>query len=97
MIDFRLSSTDSKNLEGYIAKLRKKGFKVEKKTLEVKTPMTRGRVHTYKDTFYTISIETIQELLNLINITGTSLVIASSSSAEVTYPNEIEIYDYYRE
>lgn len=97
MIDFRLSSTDSKNLEGYIAKLRKKGFKVEKKTLEVKTPMTRGQVHSYKDTFYTISIETIQELLNLIDITGTSLVIASSSSAEVTYPNEIEIYDYYRE
>ena len=52
--------------------------------------------NTYKDTFYAISIETIQELLNLINITGTSLVIASSSSAEVTYPNEIEIYDYYR-
>lgn len=97
MTDFRLSSTDSKNLEGYIAKLRKKGFKVEKKTLVVKTPMTRGRVHSYKDTFYTISIETIQELLNLINIIGTSLVITSSSSAEVTYPNEIEIYDYYRE
>ena len=97
MTDFRLSSKDSKNLEGYIAKLRKKGFKVEKKTLEVKTPMTRGQVHSYKDTFYTISIETIQELLNLIDITGTSLVIASSSSAEVTYPNEIEIYDYYRE
>ena len=97
MTDFRLSSTDSKNLEGYIAKLRKKGFKVEKKTLEVKPPMTRGRFHSYKDTFYTISIETIQELLNLIDITGTSLVIASSSSAEVTYPNEIEIYDYYRE
>lgn len=97
MTDFRLSSTDSKNLEGYIAKLRKKGFKVEKKTLEVKPPMTRGQVHSYKDTFYTISIETIQELLNLIDITGTSLVIASSSSAEVTYPNEIEIYDYYRE
>ena len=97
MIYFRLSSTDSDNLKGYITKLRKKGFKVEKKTLEVKTPMTRGQVHSYKDTFYTISIETIQELLNLINIIGTSLVIASSSSAEVTYPNEIEIYDYYRE
>lgn len=97
MIDFRLSSTDSKNLEGYIAKLRKKGFKVEKKTLEVKTPMTRGRVHTYKDTFYTISIETIQDLLNLIKIVGTSLVITSSSSTEDTYSNEIEIYDYYRE
>ena len=34
MIDFRLSSTDSKNLEGYIAKLRKKGFKVEKKMFD---------------------------------------------------------------
>lgn len=97
MIDFRLSSTDSKNLEGYIAKLRKKGFKVEKKTLEVKTPMTRGRVHTYKDTFYAISIETIQELLNLIEITGRSLVITSTSSTEVTYPNKIEIYDNWRE
>lgn len=97
MIDFRLSSTDSKNLEGYIAKLRKKGFKVEKKTLEVKTPMTRGRVHTYKDTFYAISIETIQELLNLIKITGRSLVITSTSSTEVTYPNKIEIYDNWRE
>lgn len=97
MIDFRLSSTDSKNLEGYIAKLRKKGFKVEKKTLEVKTPMTRGRVHTYKDTFHAISIETIQELLNLIKITGRSLVITSTSSTEVTYPNKIEIYDNWRE
>ena len=97
MIDFRLSSTDSDNLKGYIAKLKKKGFKVEEKTFETKTQLTRGRVFTYKDKFYTISVETIQELLNLIDITGTSLVIASSSSAEVTYPNEIEIYDYYRE
>ena len=97
MIDFRLSSTDSKNLEGYITKLKKKGFKVEKKTLEVKTPMTRGRVHTYKDTFYDISIETIQELLNLIKIVGSSLVISSTSSTEVPYPDEIEIYDNWRE
>ena len=31
MIDFRLSSTDSDNLKDYIAKLKKKGFKAEKK------------------------------------------------------------------
>ena len=97
MTDFRLTSTNSDNLEDYIAKLKKKGFKVEKKTLEVKIPMTRGRVHTYKDTFYAISIETIQELLNLIKIVGSSLVISSTSSTEVPYPDEIEIYDNWRE
>ena len=84
-------------MEDYIVKLREKGFKVEKKTLEIKTPMTRGRVYKYKDKFYTISFETIQDLLNLIKIVGTSLVITSSASTEDTYPNEIEIYDYYRE
>ena len=56
MIDFRLSSTDSDNLKGYIAKLKKKGFKVEEKTFETKTKSTRGRVFTYKDKFYTISV-----------------------------------------
>lgn len=96
MIDFRLSSTDSKNLEGYIAKLRKKGFKVEKKTLEVKTPMTRGRVHTYKDTFYAISIETIQELLNLRKIIKRPLIIMDVYNGG-DVPNEIEIYDNWRE
>lgn len=84
-------------MEDYIVKLREKGFKVEKKTLEIKTPMTRGRVYKYKNKFYTISFETIQDLLNLIKIVGTSLVITSSASTEDTYPNEIEIYDYYRE
>lgn len=84
-------------MEDYIVKLREKGFKVEKKTLERKTPTTRGRVYKYKDEFYTISIETIQELLNLIKIVGKAVVITSSSSTEDTYPNEIEIYDYYRE
>ena len=96
MIDFRLSSTDSKNLEGYIAKLRKKGFKVEKKTLEVKTPMTKGRVHTYKDTFYDISIETIQELLNLRKIIKRPLIIMDAYNGG-DVPNEIEIYDNWRE
>lgn len=96
MIDFRLSSTDSKNLEGYVAKLRKKGFKVEKKTLEVKTPMTRGRVHTYKDTFYAISIETIQELLNLRKIIKRPLIIMDVYNGGYV-PNEIEIYDDCRE
>lgn len=96
MIDFRLSSTDSKNLEGYVAKLRKKGFKVEKKTLEVKTPMTRGRVHTYKDTFYAISIETIQELLNLRKIIKRPLIIMDVYNGG-DVPNEIEIYDNWRE
>lgn len=55
MIDFRLSSTDSKNLEGYIAKLRKKGFKVEKKTFEQESKVTKGRI--IKNSFYVISIE----------------------------------------
>ena len=96
MIDFRLSSTDSKNLEGYIAKLRKKGFKVEKKTLEVKTPMTRGRVHTYKDTFYAISIETIQELLNLRKIVKHPLIIMEAYMGDVI-PDRLEIYDNWRE
>ena len=31
MTDFRLTSTNSDNLEDYIAKLKKKGFKTEKK------------------------------------------------------------------
>lgn len=96
MIDFRLSSTDSKNLEGYIAKLRKKGFKVEKKTLEAKTPMTRGRVHTYKDTFYVISIETIQELINLRKIVKHPLIIMEAYMCDVI-PNRLEIYDDWRE
>lgn len=96
MIDFRLSSTDSKNLEGYVAKLRKKGFKIEKKTLEVKTQMTRGRVHTYKDTFYAISIETIQELLNLRKIIKRPLIIMDVYNGG-DVPNEIEIYDDWRE
>ena len=97
MIDFRLSSTDSDNLKGYIAKLKKKGFKVEEKTFETKTQSTRGRVFTYKDKFYTISVETIQELLNLIKIVGSSLIISSTSSTEFPYPDEIEIYDNWRE
>lgn len=96
MTDFRLTSTNSDNLEDYIAKLKKKGFKVEKKTLEVKIPMTRGRVHTYKDTFYAISIETIQELLNLRKIVKYPLIIMDVYNGG-DVPNEIEIYDYYRE
>ena len=97
MIDFRLSSTDSDNLKGYIAKLKKKGFKVEEKTFEQESKVTKGRVFTYKGKFYTISVETIQELLNLIKIVGSSLVISSTSSTEVPYPDEIEIYDNWRE
>ena len=96
MTDFRLTSTNSDNLEDYIAKLKKKGFKAEKKTLEVKTPMTRGRVHTYKDTFYDISIETIQELINLRKIVKHPLIIMEAYMCDVI-PDRLEIYDDWRE
>ena len=94
MIDFRLSSTDSKNLEGYIAKLRKKGFKVEKKTFEQESKVTKGRI--IKNSFYVISIETIQELINLRKIVKHPLIIMDAYNGG-DVPNEIEIYDNWRE
>ena len=94
MIDFRLSSTDSKNLEGYIAKLRKKGFKVEKKTFEQESKVTKGRI--IKDSFYVISIETIQELINLRKIVKHPIIIMEAYMCDVI-PDRLEIYDDWRE
>lgn len=94
MIDFRLSSTDSKNLEGYIAKLRKKGFKVEKKTFEQESKVTKGRI--IKDSFYVISIETIQELINLRKIVKHPLIIMEAYMCDVIQ-DRLEIYDDWRE
>lgn len=91
MIDFILSSTDSNNLEGYVVKLKKKGFKVEKKTF---SKIVKGEVNKYS--FYVISIETIQELINLRKIVKSPFIIMDAYYGE-DIQNRLEIYDDWRE
>ena len=94
MIDFRLTSTDDRNLEDYIVKLRKKGFKVEKKTFEQESKVTKGQIIKYS--FYVISIETTQELINLRKIVKHPLIIMAACMGDVI-PDILEIYDDWRE